>query len=155
MDIPKVSLNHQVPPIPVVPEVSPETAPKKALIISAVLIIVAGVISGFFLAKTGGSKSAVPGASSAKTVQTDTEAGTLDTATFKDTAQGLLESGGLNGEGTHHLTRPGGASQTVYLVSSLVDLDQFVGKQVQVFGQTMGAKKVGWLMDVGRVKVTQ
>jgi hypothetical protein len=34
-------------------------------------------------------------------------------------------------------------------------LDQFTGKQVEVFGQTIRAKSVGWLMDVGRVKVIQ
>jgi len=153
MDIPKVPFNSQAPITPAVP---PDVSSKKPLIISAVLIIIAGIISGFFLAKTGGvNKTGVPGASSAKTIKTDTEAGTLDTTTFKDQARGKLEQGGLNGEGTHHLTRTGGASQTAYLVSSLVDLDQFVGKQVEIFGQTIKAKSVGWLMDVGRVKVIQ
>ena len=67
--------------------------------------------------------------------------------------EGNLESGGINGEGTHKLIRPGGDSQTVYLTSSVLDLNQFVGKKVKVWGQTFSAKKAGWLMDVGRVEV--
>ena len=30
-----------------------------------------------------------------------------------------------------------------------------VGARVQVWGQTMGAKKAGWLIDVGRLKVLE
>lgn len=92
--------------------------------------------------------SVAPGA-----INTDKEAGVSDTATFSDTAQGVIQAGGLNGEGTHQLVRDGGPSQTVYLVSSIVDLDQFVGKKVEVRGQTVKAQKAAWLMDVGRVKI--
>lgn len=82
------------------------------------------------------------------------EAGIADEATFKDSAEGTLEEGGIAGEGTHHLTREGGVSQTVYLTSTVVNLDDFIGKKVKVFGQTISAKKAGWLMDVGLVKVS-
>lgn len=79
--------------------------------------------------------------------------GMQDAATFKDSSTGVLQSGGLDGEGSHNLLRPGGKSQTVYLTSSVIDLDAFVGHQVTVWGETFKGQKAGWLMDVGRVKV--
>lgn len=79
--------------------------------------------------------------------------GSADEKSFKDQATGVLEKGGFNGEGTHKLVRTGGASQTVYLTSSTIDLDPLVGSQVTVWGDTFKGQKVGWLMDVGRAKV--
>jgi hypothetical protein len=81
--------------------------------------------------------------------------GIEDEKTFRDTAEGLLEKGGIDGEGTHHLVREGGPSQNVYLTSSVVDLSQFVGKKVRVWGETFAAQHAGWLMDVGRIKVIE
>ncbi|MCX8008954.1 MAG: hypothetical protein N3A54_04620 [Patescibacteria group bacterium] len=81
--------------------------------------------------------------------------GVSDTKAFPDSATGILESGGLNGEGTHKLIRDGGPSQTVYVISSIVDLDQFIGKKVTVWGQTIAAKQAPWLMDVGRVDLKE
>ena len=79
--------------------------------------------------------------------------GVNDTETFGDSAQGYLEAGGLDGEGSHRLLRPGGESQTVYLTSSVTDLDPLVGMEVKVHGETFKGQKAGWLMDVGRVEV--
>jgi hypothetical protein len=79
--------------------------------------------------------------------------GSGDTSTFKDTAEGTLEEGGIDGEGQYHLVRPGGDSQNVYLTSSLVDLSQFIGQKVKVWGETQQAQQAGWLMDVGKVEV--
>lgn len=124
---------------------------KSVYIIGA--IIFSGVLSGFLLSTftkkgtetmTSGEKSQVSGK---KVV------GSTDTKTFRDSTEGVLESGGIDGEGTHKLIRPGGESQTVYLTSSVLDLNQFVGKKVKVWGETHGAKKAGWLMDVGKVEV--
>ena len=56
-------------------------------------------------------------------------------------------------EGSHVLLRPGGASQTVHLTSSVTDLEKFVGMQVRVWGETFRGRSAGWLMDVGRVEV--
>ena len=78
-----------------------------------------------------------------------------DNETFKDTAKGYLEVGGSDGEGSHRLLRPGGANQTVHLTSSITDLGQFEGMEVEVWGETFQGQKVGWLMDVGRVKVLE
>ena len=81
--------------------------------------------------------------------------GVDDTDLFPDTVTGYLEKGGINGEGTHSLLRLGGVSQTVYLTSSVVDLDEFVGHQVTIWGETFSGQKAGWLMDVGRVRVDE
>lgn len=83
-----------------------------------------------------------------------TGAGALDPKIKYDTATGILATGGLNGEGTFHLVREGGASKYVYLTSSVVDLNNFVDKKVQIWGDTLASKKVGWLMDVAKVQVT-
>ncbi|MDO8452266.1 MAG: hypothetical protein Q7S79_00785 [bacterium] len=128
-----------------------------SLIILAVIF--AGTGTGWVLAK-GGSESGAsaveegdkvaPGA----TVTNDgKEAGIDDEATFKDKAEGTLEEGGLDGEGTHKLIREGGPSKTAYLTSSVIDLDEFVGQKVEVWGETNKGIKAGWLMDVGRIKV--
>ena len=74
---------------------------------------------------------------------------------FKDTAVGIIAINDDGGEGTHKLIREGGESQTAYLTSSVLDLDAFVGHKVQVWGQTFSSERVGWLMDVGRVKVLE
>jgi len=79
--------------------------------------------------------------------------GSTDEKAFNTSATGVLDKGGLNGEGTHKLLRPGGASQTVYVTSSVIDLDSLVGNQVTIWGQTFKGQKTGWLMDVGRAKV--
>ena len=128
---------------------------KRNLIIVGVLIAALGTLTGWMLSKQGVGRSLLglsgEGAPGAK-LETN-EAGLADESTFKDSAEGKLEEGGVNGEGTHHLTRDGGPSQNVYLTSTVIDLSAFVGKKVTVWGQTIGARKAGWLMDVGKIKV--
>jgi hypothetical protein len=36
-----------------------------------------------------------------------------------------------------------------------VDLDEFDGKNVEIWGETVKAQKAAWLMDVGRVKLSE
>jgi hypothetical protein len=79
--------------------------------------------------------------------------GIQDEKTFKDSAEGYLEEGGIGGEGSHKLVRAGGVSQTVVLTSSVTDLAKFEGMNVKIWGETFKAQKAGWLMDVGRVQV--
>ena len=81
-----------------------------------------------------------------------TKAGIKDNKSFKDKAVGILKEGGIDGEGSFHLSRPGGKSQNVYLTSSTVDLSQFLNKKVEVWGKTYSSKKAGWLMDVGYIE---
>ena len=115
-------------------------SPKLILIGGAAALIISGVVVGFLLTKVPALSKKINGSS---------------TAAMVNTATGTLEAGGLNGEGTHKLTRDGGPSQTVYLISSIVDLDQYVGKKVQVWGETIKAQRAPWLMDVGRLKLTE
>lgn len=129
---------------------------KKTVLLGGIVLL--GIATGWFLNRQGVGRNIlglsgggnVPGA-----VTGTNEAGLADESTFKDTATGKLEEGGVNGEGTHHLVRDGGPSQNVYLTSTVIDLSAFVGKKVQVWGQTIGARKAGWLMDVGKVKVVE
>lgn len=121
----------------------------KVIIGVYVVLILLGIGTGYLLA---GRAGAGPGAAP-KTIQTEKVVGSTDTKTFKDSAEGIIEAGGSNGEGSHKLIREGGPSQTAYLISSVVDLDQYAGKKVRVWGQTMAAKKVSWLMDVGKLEL--
>ena len=125
------------------------------LAIVGILVILAGVGTGWLIAgRPSGSKGpSSAGAPGAKTGAK--EAGIADEATFRDSAEGIMEEGGVDGEGTHHLTRPGGPSQNVYLTSTVIDLQAFVGKKIKVWGETISARKAGWLMDVGKVKVLE
>lgn len=118
-------------------------------------VILGGIGTGWLLNKItqGGGSDQL--SSSAKVSEGGKEVGIDDTATFRDSAEGTLEKGGIDGEGTHRLIRTGGESQTAYLTSSVIDLDQFVGKKVQVWGETFQAKKAGWLMDVGKIKILE
>jgi len=75
--------------------------------------------------------------------------------TFADGATGTVKAGGINGEGTHTLEREGGKTQNAALTSSVVDLDLFVGKKVEVKGETNKSNKAGWLLDVGSIKILE
>ena len=126
------------------------------IIVSVVFIFMIGfgVITGYFI--SGAKKStSTASVSTVPTVSGKNVYGSSDTKTFKDEATGTVSKGGIEGEGTHTLVRDGGPSQTACLVSSVLDLDQFVGKKVKINGTTMDAKKCPWLMDVGRVEVLQ
>ena|SRR5260221_14192867 len=118
-----------------------------------ILFVVAclGVGTGFFLSrmssKTGTSIIPLPNTDKGKTF------GSTDTSTFKDSTQGVLQNGGIDGEGQYHLVRPGGDSQNVYVTSSTLDLSKFIGKKIKIWGQTQASQKAGWLMDVGKVQL--
>lgn len=127
-----------------------------SLLIVIVLVIVAGVGTGYFLSRQpgggipGGRVEVAPGA-----VVKDKEIGLNDEKTFRDSAQGTLKEGGIDGEGSYHLERTGGESQNVYLTSSVIDLGEFIGKKVEVWGETQKGQKAGWLMDVGKIKIIE
>lgn len=128
---------------------------KKMFFMIAVLVVVfAGVGTGLVLSKKGSVIGLSSGPSTVKIVNTATEAG-IDDPAFKDTAQGVLKEGGIKGEGNFHLERPGGASKNVYLVSTAVDLKLYVGKKVEIRGETQAGKHAGWFMDVGYIKVLE
>jgi hypothetical protein len=82
-----------------------------------------------------------------------TEAGIADTSQFKEEVEGVLERGGIEGEGTHHLVRNGGPTKNVYLTSGVIDLEMFVGKKVKVWGNSLSGTKAGWLFEAGKISV--
>ncbi len=125
------------------------------LLLMLLVFICLGIGTGFLLAKVKHPLTTTQANKmiTASDVKTGTTYGSNDTSTFKDMAEGIMAAGGIDGEGQNHLVRSGGDSQNVYLTSSSVDLSQFTGHKVKVWGQTQKAKKAGWLMDVGRVEV--
>lgn len=127
----------------------------KILVPALVLAIVgAGVFTGLVLSSREKSAQQAPSSISEEEELTP-EAKESFAKTFKDEAEGTIEKNDKldkYAQGTHRLLRPGGESQTAYLTSSVLDLDEYVGKKVKVFGETFGSQQVGWLMDVGKVE---
>ena len=151
----------------------PIQEPIKAKIFSPsvlIIILVLAVTSGFFISRFFPSTKAslviddiqqnTSGAISADDIKNkeDIQAGKLYGnvgGTFKDSATGTIEAGNINGVGTHILNRDGGISQRAALTSATVDLDLFVGRKVEIKGETNASTKVGWLLDVGNIKVLE
>jgi hypothetical protein len=130
---------------------------RKPLIITIAIMLILGVGTGYIATKTSGISKKGPlsisGSGTSTGAGSGKSFGVSDTKAFPDTAEGTLRAGGIDGEGEFHLERPGGDSQNVYMISSAVDLSQFTGKKVKVWGQTQTAQKAGWLMDVGKLEV--
>lgn len=124
---------------------------KSLLIIVLAGAILVGAGSGYLLStlKKAADSNAKIAALKGKKI------GIADKKTFKDQAEGYLKEGGMEGEGSFHLQRPGGISQNVYLTSSTVDLSEYVDRKVKVWGETFKGEKAGWLMDVGLVEILQ
>jgi|SRR5579872_5093661 len=132
---------------------------KKIIPFLLILVIVgAGIGSGLVLSSRNKSKQ-VAAANSLTTQngqQVTPQVQQSFNQTFSDQAEGVIEKNDQldkYAQGTHKLIRAGGDSQTAYLTSSVLDLDQYVGKKVKVYGETFGSSQVGWLMDVGKVEV--
>lgn len=117
-----------------------------------IVLVLFGVITGYVLSRNGATAQTNTGVSVTETADGKKTVGISDSETFSDSATGIVEAGGFDGEGTHKLIREGGPSQTMYMTSSVVDLDEFIGQKVTVWGQTMAARNVSWFMDVGKVQ---
>lgn len=117
-----------------------------------VLVLAAGIFSG--LVASSRKKSAQL-ATSIQEEELPEEVKQSFNQTFRDEAQGKIEKNDFKeyAQGTHKLLRAGGESQTAYLTSSVLDLDEYVGKNVKVFGETFSSTDVGWLMDVGKIEI--
>jgi len=140
--------------VPVAPEVEPMTKQMKMIIGGVfVLMIGLGILTGYIISGKKSASTTTSTASAGPTATGKNVFGSADSKTFTDSATGVIEKDGISGEGTHKLTREGGPSQTACLVSSVLDLDQFVGKKVKVTSKTMDAKKCPWFMDVGRIEI--
>lgn len=122
----------------------------------SIVVVLAGIGVGYLLSGAGKNGSSSGGLNSGNSIVTSkNEAGIADESKFSTTTDGVLEEGGIGGEGTYHLVRGSGPSQYAYLTSSVVDLSVFEGKKVQVWGDTISGKKAGWLIDVGKIKVVE
>lgn len=143
------------------PHTQSDTMSVKKILSIFLLIILFGVVSGFvwaYVSKNASSESRTALSKSTEDVNVSPppkKAGIDDKKTFKDTTEGIMRDGGMEGEGDYHLERPGGASQNVYLTSTTVDLSRYIGKKVKVWGETYSAQKAGWLMDVGLIELSQ
>jgi len=132
----------------------------KQLIIPLVIILF-GIVSGWGISKisrssvTTSGRLTSPESVTANSLKVGEIVGVPDEKSFRDKAEGVLAEGGFEGEGSYHLVRPGGDDQNVYLTSSIVDMSLFVGHKITVWGETFSAQKAGWLMDVGRVQITE
>lgn len=133
---------------------------KKISIIVFSVVTLLGLGTGYLFA--GMKNTQVPASGDSNNPSSTNEAvekgqivGSQDEASFKDSAEGVLKLGGIDGEGTYHLERPGGESKNVYLTSSVVDLSLYENRKVKVWGQTFAGQKAAWLMDVGRLQVLE
>lgn len=120
-------------------------------VVGAFLIVVAGVGGGWLI----NSKLLHRGVAAPGATVTSTSAGVLDPNVKYNNATGQLLEGGIGNEGTHHLDTGNGPGHFVYLTSSVIDLQSFVGKKVEVWGETLASKKAPWLMDVAKIQVVQ
>jgi len=131
---------------------------KKKFIIFAVVAIVAGTLTGYGSAQLKGNTAnneviINQVASDTSKIKNGDIFGVQDKSVFADNAQGYVEAGGIGDEGSHRLLRIGGPSQTVALTSSVANLDDFVGMEIKIWGDTNKAQVSGWFMDVGRIEV--
>lgn len=167
MDIPNLSQNPQVIPTKTL---NISNAPKKNQNTKTIVLIVTilALASGFWLSRLWPLNKSDDGL--VDTLISQNIASTEDIAnadqlvvgqsygntgkTFTDTATGIIVAGGINGDGTHTLQREG-KNQNAALTSSTVDLDLFVGKKVEIKGETNSSKKAGWFLDVGIIKILE
>lgn len=123
----------------------------RVFMIVLVVSLLTGIGTGYILSSNNTKSSAgtpIVGTKDAPTAQQDSR-------TFRDFAQGKVakkeaKKGDNYSEGTHVLIRENAAPVT--LTSSVVDLSQYEGKKVKVYGETQKAIEEGWLMDVGRIE---
>lgn len=124
-----------------------------------ILIIVGlGVFSGLVLSSRSKNQEKASSSTLAEEENLTPEVQESFAKTFKDEAEGIIEKNDdldRYAQGQWKLIRPGGDSQTVFLTSSVMDLDEYVGKKVKIFGETFSSSDVGWLMDVGKVEEVQ
>lgn len=173
MDIPNLSNKQTVKPVNKLenplspPQHKQSNNTNKLKPVYLILVAFLGIFVSFWLSRffpsqtsqiTSSSSTQAPLSADKISSANDIEIGKLYgqvNGDFSDTATGTIEKGSINGIGTHILNRQGGASQRASLTSSTVDLDLFVGKLVEIKGQTNTSDKTSWLLDVGSIKVLE
>lgn len=165
VDMPAATTAQVPPAAPITNSViqrQKESGMRGIVVVLLLLIIIgAGVGTGFGVSRliklptSPTTMTGSPGSIDANQIEVGKTYGTEDVKKYPDTSEGIIVKGGIDGEGTHHLDRAGGVSQTVYLTSSILDLDLFEGDKVQIRGETFSAQKAAWFMDVSSVKVIE
>jgi hypothetical protein len=129
---------------------------KVPMFLVVILVVLAGIGTGWFLS----GNSSAPTSKLTQTTQSgdsskvEDEVGVLEKGVEYEEVEGKLAEGGINGEGTHHLVRDEKRpDQNVYLTSSTLDLQSYVGKNVKIWGITISGQKAGWLMEAGKISV--
>lgn len=122
--------------------------------VMGIVVVLAGVGTGYLL--SGGINANE--IAQDETLKTDLkgeaqEAGEVKSEDVQEVV-GTLVEGGVEGEGTHTLDRGLGPQKNVTLFSTSLNLDNFVGKKVTVWGETVSSENSSWLMDVNKIKVT-
>src|SRR3989344_2437175 len=143
---------------PMIRELEPVKETKITINIPAVLIAIAimaaGVFTGYIFAQ--GTRTTINTKATTQTgTQTSKKTIGIKCEQKGEIPEGMLREGGIEDEGTHHLERDGGPARNVYITSSVVPLDEYVGKKVRVCGETVDAEKAGWLMDVVQLEVLE
>jgi len=138
------------------------TAPKQAKLAKilpyfiVVVIVALGIGTGLVASSVQKAKAQNHQAKSIEEEELSPEQQQSFSQTFRDEAEGIIEKNDdfdTYAQGPWKLIRTGGESQTAYLTSSVMDLDEYIGKKVKVYGETFGSGQVSWLMDVGKVEV--
>lgn len=133
----------------------PMNKEKYLLILLSLLVIVSGALSGYFLSGTQASTgSGVSLTKSSDSEKSETAVEVVDEEGLLS-EEGTIVEGGIDGEGTHHLDRDLGPEKFVYLTSVVLDLDNFTGKKVKVWGNAMAGQEAGYLMDVIKVEIIE
>ncbi|RJR29612.1 hypothetical protein C4564_01965 [Candidatus Microgenomates bacterium] len=121
-------------------------------LVLSIVVIFAGVGTGWVASRVNAGESEK---SDTAVMGLEAVSDAIDEEVFNESAQGMLLEGGIEGEGTHRLDRGLGEEKMVYLISSVIDLQSFVGKKVEIRGKSVAGNKAGWLMDVVKVKLMQ
>lgn len=135
------------------PRMTKFTSPVKIFTIVVVVALLSGISTGFVLANSSSKNNNIANPTGSKEAP---KSAAQDNHTFRDFAEGKItkkpepKNANEYSEGTHLLVRENAVP--VALTSSVVDLSQYEGKNVKIYGETQKAIKEGWLMDVGKVE---
>lgn len=139
---------------PIEPSTSGNKLAKIVPVLLIIIVVVIGIATGFVLSTK--NKPSIAGKILLEGEGISPEIQENLSQTFSDEAQGVLEKNtelDRYAQGPWILIRPGGDDQRAFLTSTVLDLDEYIGKEVKVFGETFGSSQVGWLLDVGKVEV--
>jgi hypothetical protein len=129
---------------------------KRIYILILAMALFSGSATGYVLASSKAGNTS--GGGLVQQAQGPATQANQDNQTFKDFAVGTIQpkpspkAGKADySTGAYLLIRENAVP--VALTSSVVDLSQYSGKKVKIFGETQNDPSGGWLMDVGRVEV--